>query len=246
MSELPSIRIEPFNLENDGGDQIITQNPSCWLSVPDVKCTERIGVDSVSLTDHQRQSEQTYGPGNEFIGALYVTAECKNQKVRLDRELVWVQLYQKFPSISSRLNAAKCEVTKYALFYSCPANTTRLPGVCDAPLLCVNLKRSNIIPLDSRRFSLVTHGGEFHSMQAEVPDNGDLNRWIELLKPNGRQPCAQVSRYGVPSFIGAVRSAPGSPESWRRSISRSPAFPDTIVQNGSSEFLKDIQEADHE
>ncbi|KAF7261278.1 hypothetical protein EG68_00973 [Paragonimus skrjabini miyazakii] len=246
MSEVPSIRIEQLNLDNDAGDQIITQNASCWLSVPDIKCTERIGIDGPLLTSHQRQSEQTYGPGHEFVGALYVTADSKNQKVRLDRELVWVQLYRKFPSISSRLNATKCEVTKYALFYSCPANATRLPGVCDTPLLCVNLKHSNIIPLDNRRFSLVTHGGEFYSVLAEVPDNDDLNHWIELLKPNGQQPCAQFSRFGVPSFVGAVRSAPGSPESWRRSVSRLPTFSNMIVQNGSAEFLKDIQETDHE
>lgn len=244
MSCIPVIHIEPTNADNDEGVLQTVQPHPGWLSVPDMNYTDNVSLDASTFYGLQedQQDLRSNGPTSD---TLYITTITKDKKTSLKRELVWVQIYQRISSIGSRLNTCQREITTYLMFYSfTPGGTPTkcAPELC-SPLICLNLKHSKMVPLDSKRFNIITRNGECCFVQAEIPPNTDMNYWMELLQPNGDR---NARRRCSSEYVPIIRSAPGSPEPRRKQPCGLNETGPIFCLGGSSDPLNDIEEAENE
>ncbi|KAA0184120.1 hypothetical protein FBUS_04181 [Fasciolopsis buskii] len=219
MTEVPQIRVES-SLVDQSEEHIVNLHNSHvqdgWLSVPDITSPCSLTLSDSQLNGPHLLDEHSPQP---WLGTLYITVMTgKPGGKSIQHELVWVQMYRKYPSVGARLGLSNFEGYSYVMFFPALSGGKRAtctsPNPCAAPLLCLNLRHSTVVPQDGKRFSVITRSGDCCSISAEVADHGDLDYWLTAFRQTD---LPQTS----PTFLSprsdrVIRSAPSSPERKRR------------------------------
>ncbi|THD28742.1 hypothetical protein D915_000349 [Fasciola hepatica] len=242
MTEVPQILVES-SLVDQSEEVTASHNQRIqdgWLSVPDVTCPCSLTLSDTQLNGPHLVDERSPQP---WLGTLYITVVSgKTGGKPIHRELVWVQVYRKYPSVGSRLGLRNIDQKSYVMFFPALSSgrhiTCTSPNPCAAPLLCLNIRHSTVVPLDGKRFSVITRSGDCCSIIAEVADNGDLEYWLAVFRQKDMH--LPLSALSSLQNEHVVRSAPSSPERKRRMPGTK--CPDLVVLHHRGEITEPLNE----
>ncbi|TNN09286.1 hypothetical protein EWB00_006365 [Schistosoma japonicum] len=143
-------------------------------------------------------------------------------------QLVWVQIYNKSSSISSRLNTHNLDIPAFVLLLKTktnPRTSEYIPDYYSLPYMQFNLKHTRSSPIDEKHFHIYTRCGEGVTLQAEIADEHSVAYWLSIFNQNtsSNNHVECLRTYEI-----KARSAPNSPRHIRR---RNIHLPNDIDKN---------------
>lgn len=163
-----------------------------------------------NIIDHSNNLGQT------IVGKIYIRSVNSSNSSDKYNQLVWVQIYQKSSSISSKLNTHNIDIPTFVLLLKTrinPHNSEYTPDYYSPPYMTFNLKHTRSSPIDEKHFHIYTRCGEGITLEGEIADEHSVSYWLSIFNQNTLIPNHM-------EFIRTneikIRSAPNSPRHIRR------------------------------
>ncbi|CAH8468700.1 unnamed protein product [Heterobilharzia americana] len=233
MSNPPQILIEPIVTEKDISE--FNENPEDTksLTVPFSKFLIDVGSDEdgnvndngennkcLNLNlyqNHVSSTDDSVCFGQSVIGKILISSVNRNTSGN-DQQIVWVQIYHKSSSLSSKLNSQNVDIPSFVVLLKSktdPQNSEYIPDYCSPPYLRLNLRHILSREVDERRFQIHTRCGEGITLHAEIADEHSVHFWLSIFNQN-----ALCTNHFEPLRSKEMKphSAPNSPRRTRRGI----------------------------
>ncbi|CAH8828185.1 unnamed protein product [Trichobilharzia szidati] len=258
MNNPPQILIEPIVAERDITELAEKVEDVRSLTVPFSKFLIDVdndaADDTVSVDGHNDNSpynskevylnfyenyfnslEHSSSFGQTIIGKIFITPINKNPIDNdQEKQLVWVQIYQKSSSLSSKLNSQNVDIPSLVILLKSktnPRNSQYIPDFCSPPYMRLNLKHTRSRQIDEKRFQIYTRCGEGITIQAETADENSVNFWLSVFNQNtlctGPLECLRT-------LVPKPHSAPNSPRRTRRRDNLSINYTTDTVNNNNN------------
>ncbi|CAH8436453.1 unnamed protein product [Schistosoma rodhaini] len=201
-----------INSDDNNNNNNVNSNGSCHNNTNNDPKHEPLNYNDHlnNIIDHSNNLGQTI-VGKIFIGPL--NSSHSSEKYR---QLVWVQIYQKSSSISSRLNTQNLDIPTFVLLLKTrinPKNSEYTPDYYSPPYMKFNLKHTRSSPIDEKHFHIYTRCGEGITLEGEIADEHSVDYWLSIFNQNTINPI-HMELFRTNEI--KIRSAPNSPRYVRR------------------------------
>ncbi|CAH8465648.1 unnamed protein product [Schistosoma turkestanicum] len=197
-----------INIDDNDDDDNNNNHGNCNNYTNNIQKHEYLNnTDSLINIDHSNNFGQT------IVGKIFIEPINSSDKYH---QLVWVQIYQKSTSVSSKLNTQNLDIPTFVLLLKSrinPQNSEQTPDYYSPPFMKFNLKHTRSSPVDEKRFHIYTRCGEGVTLECEIADEHSVAYWLTIFNQNTINP---MHMEFLRTTEIKTRSAPNSPRHIRR------------------------------